>query len=104
MVNSPPRIYFPHGSGQWASDLQSLTLLADALKPIGLLLISAPIASSYLLARYGEYWRCFDVLRRFMAASYKRPRYVLHYAVDLPAWLLVEKRTLRLKPKTAGGS
>lgn len=43
--------------------LRLLRLLADALKPNGLLLISAPNASSYLRDHYGSDWRGLEAPR-----------------------------------------
>ena len=54
--------------------LRLLQLLRDALKPNGLLLISAPNASSYLRDHYGEHWRGLEAPR--------------HLAIPDAAWLL----------------
>lgn len=59
--------------------LRLLKLLADALKPNGLLLISAPNASSYLRDYYGENWRGLEAPR--------------HLAIPDAAWLVSALRS-----------
>ena len=54
--------------------LRLLGLLLDALKPAGVLLLSAPNASSYLRDRYGENWRGLEAPR--------------HLALPDAAWLM----------------
>lgn len=59
--------------------MQLLRLLAKALKPEGVLLLSVPNASSYLHDHYGENWRGLEAPR--------------HLAIPDAAWLLSRMRS-----------